>query len=831
MGWVPTAPPPGAMPPMPPPPVNAPTGWGPPPGGAPRRGKGLCFRCNRPGHYIAECPVVPAHMNVAIPSAAPQHPSMYYGGGWLQETPTPYGSGGYTSAGASPPQPSSSPSPDQANNGSFAPSFDPHLLTAQFAQQGKAGSHDFVRGDKREEWVADSGATFHVTGNPLGMVECFPPSPDRSSLVVGDMRSLKVECFGSIPMVMHSQQGDVEVKLLDVAYVPGIRFNLFSLHAVMPKCPVTLNANGAHLLGGGLSFMRRDAGSYIQATRTVETPIAAAVLAPGKMRRIDINDLHVSLAHSHADTLRETARQMGIKVFGELVSCAGCSEAKGRRMAVPWTTECRSTRPLERLFVDLSGKQPTSAGGAEYLMMIVDDYSRLGWPYFLRRKSDVPEVFAAFLADINAKGRPSIVECLRSDNGTEFLKAQFVAMLNHYGIRREHTPVGSPKHDGVVERRIAMTLELAMASRLEAPRLFGDAKMPSTQPLWAEACKYASDVINMTARVRDKPDMHSPYRRFYGRSPFARLLPFLKPGYHHVRRALKTGPKAEPCFYLNSGNHHSADCCKILLLSGQKSYSRDVTWEHPRKTFVGLLPSEEECSPPPPPSPSPGTPEPLGGPGVGSDQPSPSPLLPPQPPSSPPPPQPPLPPSPSPSPSLPPSSSPPPPPPSSPPPPSPPSPPPPSSPPLPPQQSPQPQLSQRAARELGSYNPGPEDGDVQRGRTRGETVRHQELGGLTPSPEEGDVQRGRTRGETARHREAVGHGLLSLMAAREGIGHILFHQAPPYENPPLPARPVSELSTPNSYAEACTDEYSAIWRQAMEKEYRGLADAGTFGAT
>ena len=38
-------------------------------------------------------------------------------------------------------------------------------------------------------------------------------------------------------------------------------------------------------------------------------------------------------------------------------------------------------------------------------------------------------------------------------------------MLNECGILREYTPVGSPKHDGVVERRIAMTLELATASR------------------------------------------------------------------------------------------------------------------------------------------------------------------------------------------------------------------------------------------------------------------------------------------------------------------------------------------------------------------------------
>ena len=147
---------------------------------------------------------------------------------------------------------------------------------------------------------------------------------------------------------------------------------------------------------------------------------------------------------------------------------------------MPWTTEFRSTRPLERLFVDLSGQRSTSAGRAQYLMMIVDDYSLLVWLYFLKRKSDAPKVFAGFLVGINAKGVPSIVGCLRSDNGTEFNNTEFMEVLSHHGIRRGNTLVDSPKHDGVVERRIAMTLELAMASRLEAPRLFSDARMPAT---------------------------------------------------------------------------------------------------------------------------------------------------------------------------------------------------------------------------------------------------------------------------------------------------------------------------------------------------------------
>ena len=64
-------------------------------------------------------------------------------------------------------------------------------------------------------------------------------------------------------MIMHSKHGDVQVKLLNVAYVPGVQFNLFSLHAVMQKCPVTLDAEGVHMLDGDLSFMRRDAGSYL----------------------------------------------------------------------------------------------------------------------------------------------------------------------------------------------------------------------------------------------------------------------------------------------------------------------------------------------------------------------------------------------------------------------------------------------------------------------------------------------------------------------------------------------------------------------------------------
>ena len=113
-------------------------------------------------------------------------------------------------------------------------------------------------------------------------------------------------------------------------------------------------------------------------------------------------------------------------------------------MPVPRSTNSRSNKPFKRLFVDLSRKRLASSGGHHYLVIIVNDFSRFGWTYFLKEKSDVPAVFAGFLVDILAQGTPSIVESLRSDNGTESTKGEFVTLLDHYRIRREYTPVDSP---------------------------------------------------------------------------------------------------------------------------------------------------------------------------------------------------------------------------------------------------------------------------------------------------------------------------------------------------------------------------------------------------
>ena len=93
----------------------------------------------------------------------------------------PHGSGGSTPAGApAPPHVTSLESSSGVESTYTSNSTLNTHLTAQCAEPGKntndSGLGIGVSGaGGREEWIANSGSTFHVTGDPSGMVECVPP--------------------------------------------------------------------------------------------------------------------------------------------------------------------------------------------------------------------------------------------------------------------------------------------------------------------------------------------------------------------------------------------------------------------------------------------------------------------------------------------------------------------------------------------------------------------------------------------------------------------------------------------------------------------------------
>ena len=88
-----------------------------------------------------------------------------------------------------------------------------------------------------------------------------------------------------------------------------------SLHAVTQMHGITHNPTGLNPLDGDWTFPCRDAWSHVQASRIDDAPIAAAVIAPGKMKMIDRNDLHVSLAHPRADSCVRRHAKWALTLF------------------------------------------------------------------------------------------------------------------------------------------------------------------------------------------------------------------------------------------------------------------------------------------------------------------------------------------------------------------------------------------------------------------------------------------------------------------------------------------------------------------------------------
>jgi transposase InsO family protein len=61
----------------------------------------------------------------------------------------------------------------------------------------------------------------------------------------------------------------------------------------------------------------------------------------------------------------------------------------------------------------------TSIGGNKYGFVIVDDYTRYTWVFFLYDKSDVYDLFKSFIKRVQNELETTIKK-IRSDNGSEF---------------------------------------------------------------------------------------------------------------------------------------------------------------------------------------------------------------------------------------------------------------------------------------------------------------------------------------------------------------------------------------------------------------------------
>ena len=92
-----------------------------------------------------------------------------------------------------------------------------------------------------------------------------------------------------------------------------------------------------------------------------------------------------------------------------------------------------TSRPLELLHVDLFGPMDVlSMGGKSYGFVIVDDYSRFTWVYFLTHKDEALHTFMRYCKKVQNEKDPTLIN-VRSDYGGEFENHGFESFSNEYG--------------------------------------------------------------------------------------------------------------------------------------------------------------------------------------------------------------------------------------------------------------------------------------------------------------------------------------------------------------------------------------------------------------
>ena len=88
----------------------------------------------------------------------------------------------------------------------------------------------------------------------------------------------------------------------------------------------------------------------------------------------------------------------------------------------------------------------------------MDDFSRTTWLYLLRSKTEVVEVFADF-HKLVTNHFSSKIHTLRSDNGTEYMSHIMMKYLSNHGIMHQTSCVGTPRQNGIAERKNRTIME------------------------------------------------------------------------------------------------------------------------------------------------------------------------------------------------------------------------------------------------------------------------------------------------------------------------------------------------------------------------------------
>ncbi|KAK2435811.1 putative mitochondrial protein [Trifolium repens] len=449
-----------------------------------------CFKCNKPGHFIADCPE-----NLSKSSKRTSNKERYKSK--LKK--------GFLATWDDLDQESDSDGEEEANLALMATASDQE--DSEHEDDSDSEDEDEVctlRRPKQQCWYLDSGCSRHMTGER----HMFQTLTLKEGGTVGFGGNQKGKIIGT------GIVGNSSLSINNVWLVDGLKHNLLSISQFCDSgfivkfdkeaCTVINDSDKSILFKG----LRRGNVYKVNLSELTEQKIVCL---------LSLNDekwvWHQRLGHANWRLISKLSKLKLVKGLPNLkyhsdALCGPCQIGKISKTSFKTKNIVSTSRPLELLHIDLFGPVSTaSINGKKYGLVIVDDYSRWTWVKFLRVKDDAYDVFSIFCTQVQNEKGLKILK-VRSDHGGEFENEPFATFCEDHGIVHEFSAPRTPQQNGVVERKNRSLQEMART-------MMHETKL--AKHFWAEAVNTACYIQN---RIYIRPLLNlTTYELFKGRKP------------------------------------------------------------------------------------------------------------------------------------------------------------------------------------------------------------------------------------------------------------------------------------------------------------------------
>ncbi|GKB50123.1 retrovirus-related pol polyprotein from transposon TNT 1-94, partial [Tanacetum coccineum] len=175
---------------------------------------------------------------------------------------------------------------------------------------------------------------------------------------------------------------------------------------------------------------------------------------------------HKRLAHLNFKTINKLAKKnlvigLVLLVYIKDKACLSCKKGKHHRTSFKTKQTSFIKKCLHLLHMDLFGPvTPSSINHDKYTLVIVDEYSRYTWVYFLKKKSQAPETIMSFIKRVENQNDIKVKQ-LRTNNRIEFRNSILVNFCDEKGISQNFSSPYTPEQNSVAERKNRTLIEAA----------------------------------------------------------------------------------------------------------------------------------------------------------------------------------------------------------------------------------------------------------------------------------------------------------------------------------------------------------------------------------